>query len=122
MGPRTTELLLEDIVHSADKILMYTRGMNYYDFSTDDKTVDAVVRNIAIISHAAAKMPESFKNTHPEVDWKKISGFIDQTVLDTSVIDYEEAWRIREEDASDVLPNINALANETKAARSKDKY
>ena len=122
MIPRTTELLLEDIIHSADKILMYTRGMNYYDFSTDDKTVDAVVRNIEIISHAAAKIPDSFKNAHPGVNWKNISGFIDHTVLDTSVIDYEEAWRMREQDASDLLTDISVLANEEKAARSKDKY
>ena len=66
MTARTTGLLLEDIVHSADKILMYTRGMNYYDFSIDDKTVDAVVRNIEIISEAVAKIPDNFKSEHPE--------------------------------------------------------
>jgi uncharacterized protein with HEPN domain len=62
MTSRTTELLLEDIVLSADKILTYTRGMNYYDFTSDDKTVDAVVRNIEIIEDAAAKIPDNYEN------------------------------------------------------------
>ena|SRR5690348_11543838 len=111
MASRITELLLEDIVHSADKILMYTRGMNYYDFSTDDKTVDAVVRNIEIISEAVAKIPDNFKNEHPEIDWQNISHFGERTILDTSIIDYEVAWRIREDDASHLLSQVSAIAN-----------
>jgi len=111
MASRTTDLLLKDIVHSADKILMYTRGMNYYDFSTDDKTVDAVVRNIEIISEAAAKIPDNFKNEHPEIDWQNISHFSERTILNTSVIDHEVAWKIREETASDLLNQVTAIAN-----------
>jgi uncharacterized protein with HEPN domain len=114
MASRTTELLLEDIIHSADKILMYTRGMNYYDFSTDDKTVDAVVRNIEIISEAAAKIPENFKTEHSEIDWQNISHFSERTILDTSIIDFEVAWRIRERDASHLLNQVNAIAHEIK--------
>jgi uncharacterized protein with HEPN domain len=114
MASRTTELLLEDIVHSADKILMYTRGMNYYDFSIDDKTVDAVVRNIEIISEAAAKIPENFKTAHPEIDWQNISHFGERTILDTSIIDYELAWKIREEDASHLLNQVSAIAHDIK--------
>ena len=112
MASLTTELILEDIVHSADKILMYTRGMNYYDFSTDDKTVDAVVRNIEIMSEAAAKVPDNFKSEHPEVDWQNISHFMERTIRDTSLIDYEVAWRIREEDAVDLLNQVSAIAHE----------
>src|SRR3954471_20500547 len=111
MASRTTEVLLEDIVQSADKILMYTRGMNYYDFSTDDKTVDAVVRNIEIMSEAAAKIPDNFKTEHPEIDWQNVSHFGERTILDTAIIDYEAAWRIREDDASDLLSQVTALEN-----------
>jgi uncharacterized protein with HEPN domain len=114
MSSKPTELLLEDIVHSADKILMYTRGMNYYDFSTDDKTVDAVVRNIEIMSEAAAKVPDHFKKEHPEIDWQNVSGFSDRTILDTSIIDYEAAWRIREDKVSDLLNQVSAIANAEK--------
>ena len=114
MASRTTDLLLKDIVHSADKILMYTRGMNYYDFSTDDKTVDAVVRNIEIMSEAVAKIPDNFKSEHPEIDWQNISHFSERTILDTSIIDYEVAWRIREENASDLLSQVRAIANDKK--------
>jgi len=114
MPSRTTELLLEDIVHASDKILMYTRGMSYYDFSADDKTVDAVVRNIEIISEAANKIPEQYKTAHPEIDWVSIVNYANHTVLDTSTINYELAWKIREEDASTLLEQVSALSNEHK--------
>src|SRR2546423_11667316 len=114
MLSRTTELLLEDIVLASDKILMYTRGMSYYDFSADDKTIDAVVRNIEIISEAADKIPQEYKTTHPEIDWNDIASYADRTVLDTSIINYEMAWRIREEDASELLEQVSTLSNETR--------
>src|SRR6476661_4032977 len=111
MPSRTTELLLADIVHASDKILMYTRGMSYYDFSADDKTVDAVVRNIEIISEAANKIPEQYKTAHPEINWANIVDYANRTVLDTSIINYELAWKIREEDASTLLEQASALSN-----------
>jgi len=114
MPSRTTELLLEDIVYASDKILMYTRGMSYYDFSSDDKTVDAVVRNIEIISEAADKIPEEYKTAHPEMDWSNMIDYANRTVLDTSIINYEMAWKIREEDASTLLEQASALSNENK--------
>ena len=114
MPSRTTELLLEDIVHASDKILMYTRGMSYYDFSADDKTVDAVVRNIEIISEAADKIPEQYKTAHPELDWNSIVNYANHTVVDTSIINYEMAWKIREEDASTLLERASALSSESK--------
>jgi len=109
-----TELLLENIVQASEKILMYTRGMNFYDFTADDKTVDAVVRNIEIISEAVEKIPEDFKRIHNDINWENIAAFAKQTVLDTSVIDYEVAWKIREKNASDLLSEMNKLAHEDK--------
>jgi uncharacterized protein with HEPN domain len=114
MPSRTTELLLEDIIHASDKILMYTRGMSYYDFSADDKTVDAVVRNIEIISEAADKISQDYKTAHPEIDWSNIVNYANRTVLDTSIINHEMAWKIREEDVSTLLEQASALSNENK--------
>jgi uncharacterized protein with HEPN domain len=88
--------------------------MSYYDFSADDKTVDAVVRNIEIISEAADKIPEQYKTAHPEIDWGNIINYAQRTVVDTSIINYEMAWKIREEDASTLLEQASALFNENK--------
>lgn len=53
MSERDTSLLLEDMIDAANKIKRYTNGMEYSEFTNDEKTIDAVVRNFEIIGEAA---------------------------------------------------------------------
>ncbi len=53
MSDRSPKLLIEDIIESGNKILIYINGFSFDQFLTDDKTKDAVVRNFEIIGEAA---------------------------------------------------------------------
>lgn len=48
MSERELTLLLEDIRDAARKILLYTNKMSFEEFIADDKTIDAVVRNLKL--------------------------------------------------------------------------
>jgi uncharacterized protein with HEPN domain len=61
MSKRTPDLLLEDILESAIKILDYTKGFSFEEFSMDVKTVDAVIRNFEIIGEATNLLPDELK-------------------------------------------------------------
>jgi uncharacterized protein with HEPN domain len=104
MSDREKQLLLEDIQGSCKKILSYTAGMNFADFISDDKTIDAVVRNFEIIGEAANRVPEDFKSDHPEIEWRRIIGFRNRIIHEYFGINYEIVWKIKEE-------NIPELAN-----------
>lgn len=52
MSDRETILLLEDISEACEKIQSYTSGFSFDDFVSDDKTIDAVIRNFEIIGEA----------------------------------------------------------------------
>jgi uncharacterized protein with HEPN domain len=56
MSERNSLLLLEDAVESAKKIKRYTNEMDYEAFLSDDRTVDAVIRNFEIIGEAANRL------------------------------------------------------------------
>lgn len=56
MSKRQPKLLLEDILESAEKIIAYTQNLSYDDFTGDNKTIDAVVRNFEIIGEAGYPM------------------------------------------------------------------
>jgi len=43
MSKRTSELLIEDILDSCNKIMTYTKGLSFVDFVSDQKTIDAVI-------------------------------------------------------------------------------
>jgi len=48
--------------------------MDFEQFSNDQKTVDAVIRNLEIIGEAAHKLPEDIKKASSKIEWKKIIG------------------------------------------------
>jgi uncharacterized protein with HEPN domain len=97
MSEREIKNLLEDIFDAANKIINYTKGMSYDDFIEDDKTVDAVVRNFEIIGEASNKIPDDFKTEHPEIEWRRVIGFRNRIIHEYFGIEYENLWRIRNE-------------------------
>lgn len=94
MSKRDTLLLLEDMLDSAKKIKRYTKDYDYETFTSDDKTMDAVVRNFEIIGEAANRISPEFRNAYPEIEWKRIRGFRNRIVHDYFGIDYEIVWQI----------------------------
>lgn len=95
MSKRTPQLLIDDMLDSCNKILQYTEGMTFEDFTKDSKTIDAVIRNFEIIGEAANRLPEEFKDQHSSIDWHRIRGFRNRIVHDYMGIDYGIVWDIR---------------------------
>ena len=50
--PRDYKVYLEDILLAISKIQRYAQGLSRDDFASDDKTMDAVVRNLEVIGEA----------------------------------------------------------------------
>lgn len=96
MSERSDELLIDDILDSAEKILRYTKGLTFNEFVEDDRTVDAVARNFEIIGEAANRLSRAFKEQNPQIDWRRIRGFRNRIVHDYFGIDHTIVWRIIE--------------------------
>ena len=109
MSNRTPQLLLEDIIASAIKILTYTDGLSFEQFLSDDKTVDAVIRNFEIIGEAANRLPEEIRDRYPNIDWHRIRGFRNRIVHDYMGIDYKIVWLIKENFLSTMIAEIRSI-------------
>jgi uncharacterized protein with HEPN domain len=94
MSKRTPKLLFEDIIESAEKILQYTKDISFEEFSTDNKTIDAVIRNFEIIGEASNLLPDEIKNKYSEIDWHRIRGFRNRIVHDYFGVDLQIIWKI----------------------------
>jgi uncharacterized protein with HEPN domain len=109
MSKRSPQLLLEDIVEGANKILLYTAGLSFEQFLADGKTVDAVVRNFEIIGEAANRLPEEMKERYPSIDWHRIRGFRNRIVHDYMGIDYKIVWLIKENFLPSMISEIKGI-------------
>jgi len=73
--PRDYKVYLQDILEATERISRYTAGAS--DFTRDERTLDAVLRNLEVIGEAAKGIPPAFRKAHPEVEWKKLAGMRD---------------------------------------------
>jgi hypothetical protein len=64
MSEREWALFLKDAEKSTNRIIEYKRGMNREMFFKDDRTFDAVMRNLAIIGEAIKHLPQSQYGVH----------------------------------------------------------
>lgn len=91
---REWALYLEDIRQSSGKILRYCAGMDYEGFCSDEKTFDAVVRNLEIIGEAAKHVPDDIRARIPAVEWRKVAGLRDMLAHAYFGIDNEILWDV----------------------------
>lgn len=70
---RDLQFYLTDILVACEKILHYTRGMNFEQFIADDRTFDAVIRNLQIIGEAVKNIPVDIRDRNSEIEWRKIA-------------------------------------------------
>lgn len=52
----------------------YVEGMDHAQFSADQRTIDAVVRNLEVVGEAARALPDDMKAAMHEIEWRKIVG------------------------------------------------
>jgi uncharacterized protein with HEPN domain len=111
--PRDYKVSLEDILEASHKVRRYTAGLSENAFRKDDKTLDAVVRNLEVIGEAVKKLPAKIRAKHSQVDWKKIAGLRDILIHEYFGIDVEIIW--------DILENkLPALEKEVKKIISEN--
>ena len=94
MSNRPADLFLADIRESIARIERYSAGLDRAGFEADEKTVDAVVRNLEIIGEAARQLPEDFTRRNPQIEWRKIAGLRNRIVHDYFGLDLEIIWQI----------------------------
>ncbi len=109
---RSLRLYLEDILQSGDKILRFTKNMTFEEFLADERTFDAVARNLQIIGEAIKSIPLEVRSQYPEIEWRKITGLRDILAHAYFSIDEEVIWDIIQNKISDLLEKIQDILND----------
>lgn len=72
---RTEKLYLVDIVEATEAIERFVTGLEWDDFLRDDLRQSAVLQKLTVIGEAAVRLPQSFRDQHPEIEWRDIIAF-----------------------------------------------
>jgi uncharacterized protein with HEPN domain len=84
---RDYRLFPDDMQTSVEKVLRYAQDIDLAHLADDEKTFDAIVRNLEIIGEAAKHIPPDVRARYPEVAWRSIAGLRDVVVHEYFGID-----------------------------------
>ena len=101
---------IEDMLEAAEKIERYTNGMTAEEFAADDKTVDAVLRNLEILGEASKLIPDDIQAKEPTIPWSEMAGMRDKLIHGYATVDLGIVWQTVSEDIPLLRSKLQALS------------
>jgi uncharacterized protein with HEPN domain len=99
----------DDMAAFAEKVLVYTHGLNQADFVLNRLVFDATLRNLELIGEAATHIPEEVRIAHQEIPWRMIIATRNQLIHGYLGIDDDILWSIVQDDIPALLPLLQSL-------------
>ena len=98
-----------DILTAIEKIQRYTARSSFEAFANDEKTVDAVVRNLTVIGEAAQYIPTDIQARFAAIPWMDMRGMRHRIVHDYLAVDRAIVWRTVTEDLPPLIHLLRSL-------------
>ena len=106
---KNIRIFLLHILESIERIESITAGISREKFLESEMIQDAVIRRLGIIGEAVINLPQSFKNNHQEIEWKKIAGTRDIIIHEYFGVDLKLTYKIIEKDIPELKEKISEL-------------
>jgi uncharacterized protein with HEPN domain len=110
--PRTDAAFVEDILLCVRKAQEFVQGMTFEEFTADEKTYFAVIRAFEILGEASKRISPSFREKHPDLPWRLMSGMRDKVIHDYFGVDLEVVWKTVNQNFPGVEPQLLLLLSE----------
>ncbi|PIS22588.1 hypothetical protein COT50_01120 [candidate division WWE3 bacterium CG08_land_8_20_14_0_20_41_10] len=111
-------LYIKDIQNSLEWILnVYLLNVDYIDFVNDNKTQDAVIRQMEIIGEAMNRLSDDFLLEHGELPFREAISMRNFLIHEYNMVDIDELWKTIHND----LPTLSIIVNKILAKHTDDK-
>ena len=108
-GSRDWRMYVQDMIEFAERALSYVEGMDVERFITDERTYDAVMRNIELIGEAATHVPGNVREMERAIEWGSIIGARNQVAHGYLGVDNDIVWDILNNDIPELLGRLRGL-------------
>ncbi len=104
-------MYLQDIAESCEKVLRFTADLTLSELIQDEKTYDAVIRNLEIIGEVAKHISQDIRKQLLGIEWRKIAGMRDMLAHAYFGIDNDILWDVVQNKVPQLAEATNAFLN-----------
>jgi uncharacterized protein with HEPN domain len=117
---------LAQILERIERIQKFTVGGQDI-FLADPLIQDAVIRNFEVIGEAAKRVPEDYRQRHPDIPWRHLAAFRDVLIHQYEGVSLPEVWQVIAEHLPrvdtalrELVPSLEALEQELAETEDAD--
>jgi uncharacterized protein with HEPN domain len=103
---RLDESRLVDMINAIQTIRTYIGTLTFESFSKNPMVCDAVIRQIEILGEAASHVSAEYKQSHPEIPWRKMIDTRNVLIHQYDEVDLQQVWNIAVVHAPDVFEKL----------------
>ena len=92
------EVQIQDILEAISATESFVKGIDFLEFSRDQKTIFAIERALGLIGATARRLPISFMDQYPQINWRRLSGVGDSLMFGYLEIDLNTLWELTQQD------------------------
>jgi len=92
------EVQIQDILEAIAATESFVAGIDFLQFSRDQKTIFAVERAISIIGATTRRLPISFMDCYPQINWRSLTSVGDSLMFGYLEVDLNTLWKITQQD------------------------